>query len=175
VELYLHSPIRLHGVDRDKFPSLLFSLHRVSGWGGANLHIAKRLRKSQVSQRRIALQYHQQSSHGYDGSAQCVIITTNKIKDSHSGVCTCLVNPEFTKAFFVMKNATQFRSASVNVISYKPIKQGLPYVLTKLTNVQQHYSQITYTEFQQNSTVNVEGTHLRKEWLSMSRFTRHSQ
>jgi len=45
-------------------------------------------------------------------------------------------NPRLYQGVLCFKNSIQFRSASVNVISFKPIKQGLPYILMKLTNVQ---------------------------------------
>jgi hypothetical protein len=65
---------------------------------------------------------------------------------------------DFIKALFTLKILNGFM-VNVNAISHTPIRKVWPpHATLHEVHMQQHYVQISYTEFHQNQVINMQGT-----------------
>lgn len=94
---------------------------------------------------------------------------SDKYKKIADGLLHSVAQSPCTVLYFY--NATCFHGTNINVISIMSIKKGgfAAQIFMKLTNVQQHSLQISYTKFHPNHTINVETTH-KKSFMSYTKY-----
>jgi hypothetical protein len=105
----------------------------------------------------------------------------NKTKNTEDTVSLVDTHPRLHQGVLYCQHVTLFHGTRWRVIALMSIQKSIAFaalIFTKLTNVLQHYVQITYTIFHPHRTIHVEitwrnsFTPFRKVWPSMSWFSR---